>query len=83
MFGLIKLPQQLQPRPMSAARGHKPRSGRAKHELADLSPLAPDLQSSACLMHGQHDARLEAAAEVHDADMSADARDLPRGPEHT
>jgi hypothetical protein len=73
MFASSLTPEQLQPGPVRASSGHEPSSGRAEHELEHLAPLAAHFQAPALLVHRQHDAALEAATEVSDPRVSADA----------
>ena len=58
---------------MGAPGGDEPRRGGAEHELEHLPSLAAYLHPAALLVHGEHRAPLEAAAEVRDARLSTDA----------
>jgi hypothetical protein len=58
---------------LGAPGGDEPRRGGAEHELEHLPALAAHLQPPALFVYGQHDTSLEAAAEMGDPCLSADA----------
>ncbi len=58
---------------MAAPGGHEPGCGRVQHELEHGACLVAHLQAPAVLVHRQHRAVFEAAAEVRDPRPRADA----------
>jgi hypothetical protein len=64
--------EQLEPRPVDARGGYEPRRRGAEHELEQLAALRANLEPPALLVHGDHRALLEAAAEMRDARFRPD-----------
>jgi hypothetical protein len=60
---------------VGALSGDEPRRGGAEHELEHLPTLAPHLKAPSLLVHREHRAPLEAAAEVQDARLGTDSGD--------
>ncbi len=67
---------------MSTLRGDEARGGGTQHELEQFTALAAHLQTPTLLVHREHDAPLEAAAEVDDARRGTDTGQLSGGTEH-